>query len=143
MRESATLRTTRSSFNLNIYASLACGFRRELRRRRSVSTDEVTRLRGKDVRGVRRSDRPSGGIERREADTTLHNQRMMASGHDVTEPHPADRVGRQPRLHPDLDTQPIQLDLFGERKVCSEGEIGRAANHASDDGVVAAGDGGC
>src|SRR4029078_1673986 len=89
----------------------------------STSTDEVARLCGEDIRGVRRPDRSSRSIECREADTPLHNQRVMASGDDLTESHPSDRVGRQPRLHSDLDTHPIQLDLFGERKVGSEGEF--------------------
>ena len=80
-------------------------------------TDEVTRLWGEDVRGISRPNRPASAIECREAHPALHNQRVAASGDDMPEPHPANRVRRQPGLHPHVDSNPIQLDPFRERKV--------------------------
>src|SRR5688572_27815513 len=75
-------------------------------------------------------------LERHEADAALEDERMAAVGDDVTEPHTANRVERQPRLHPHLDREPVESDVFTEGPVRMADQGWRRAGLPGDDEVI-------
>ena len=64
---------------------------------------------------------------------------MAARGDDLAEPHPADRVEREPRLHPHVDPTPSIDTVSRNGTVRSDDERGRPADDAGERGVVALG----
>ena len=84
------------------------------------------------------ADRRAVLVERREADAALDDQRVLMRGDDVAESHAADGVGRQPRVHPDLDVDAVERELAAERPIGRRSiRSGTLAGDAGDDGVVA------
>jgi hypothetical protein len=69
----------------------------------SSTIAEIAGLRGEDARSIPGPLWCPGLIERYEADTALHDERMVAPCDDMTKAHPSNGVGGQPRLHPNLD----------------------------------------
>ena len=82
--------------------------------------DEVARLRREDVGRVAVRSGPPRSSNADEADAAFDDQRVVAGGDDVAEAHPADRVGRQPRLHADVDR-----DAVDRRRVRRNGTVCR------------------
>src|SRR5581483_1971850 len=76
---------------------------------------DVSRERREDVRSICRANGSAGVIERDEADTSFYDQRVLPVCDDVTESHPPNCVGREPRLHSDLHVHPIDFDVAIER----------------------------
>ena len=58
---------------------------------------------------------PAGLVERDEADAAFDDQRVVPAGDHMAEAHPPDRVGGQPRLHPDFDRDAVETETAPER----------------------------
>ena len=61
-----------------------------------------------------------------EADAPFDDERVVASGDDVSESHAPDRVGREPRLHADLDPESRPAGPAANGGFDADDEIGRA-----------------
>ena len=65
----------------------------------------------------RRANGCAAIVEGDEADAAFDDERVLSCRDDVAEPHAADGVGRQPRVHPDLDRHALQRQLPAERSI--------------------------
>src|SRR5262245_42844565 len=98
--------------------------------------DHVARLRCEDVRAVRGPNRRAVRVERDEADSALDDERVTACRDHVSEAHPPDGIGREPRFETDLDRRSGDVESAAEWPAGGGDVRGRLADAARDGDVV-------